>query len=172
VARPALAVARVREKSFDLLLVGVRRRVLLEGVDLLRRRRQAVEVEREAAQERAAVRFGRRREPFDLEAGVDEAVDLVPAEAFRDRDGRLIAFAKVTRDMTERVGAQAALRESEERFRILVQGVADYAIYMLDPEGRITNWNLGGERIKGYPADEIVGQHFSIFFTPEDRARG
>ena len=96
----------------------------------------------------------------------------VVIDAIRDRDGELIAFAKVTRDMTERVGAQAALRESEERFRILVQGVADYAIYMLDPEGRITNWNLGGERIKGYPADEIVGQHFSIFFTPEDRARG
>ena len=53
-----------------------------------------------------------------------------------------------------------------------MQGVADYAIYMLDPEGRITNWNLGGERIKGYPANEIVGQHFSIFFTQEDRAKG
>jgi PAS domain S-box-containing protein len=96
----------------------------------------------------------------------------VVLDAIRGADGRLIAFAKVTRDMTERVGAQAALRESEERFRILVQGVADYAIYMLDPEGRITNWNLGGERIKGYPADEIVGQHFSIFFTEADRAKG
>jgi PAS domain S-box-containing protein len=96
----------------------------------------------------------------------------VVIDAIRDRDGQLIAFAKVTRDMTEGVGAQTALRESEERFRILVQGVADYAIYMLDPEGRITNWNLGGERIKGYSANEIVGQHFSIFFTEEDRARG
>ena len=96
----------------------------------------------------------------------------VVIDAIRDRNGELIAFAKITRDMSERVGAQAALRESEERFRILVQGVADYAIYMLDPEGRITNWNLGGERIKGYPADEIIGQHFSIFFTPEDSARG
>jgi PAS domain S-box-containing protein len=96
----------------------------------------------------------------------------VVIDAIRNRDGELIAFAKVTRDMSERVGAQAALRESEERFRILVQGVADYAIYMLDPEGYITNWNLGGERIKGYPADQIVGRHFSIFFTPEDSARG
>ena len=96
----------------------------------------------------------------------------VVIDAIRDRNGELIAFAKITRDMSERVGAQAALRESEERFRILVQGVADYAIYMLDPEGRITNWNLGGERIKGYPADEIIGRHFSIFFTPEDSARG
>ncbi len=96
----------------------------------------------------------------------------VVIDAIRDRGGRLIAFAKVTRDMTERVGAQTALLESEERFRILVQGVADYAIYMLDPEGRITNWNLGGERIKGYSAKEIVGQHFSIFFREEDRAKG
>ncbi|MGE0257603.1 MAG: PAS domain S-box protein [Alphaproteobacteria bacterium] len=96
----------------------------------------------------------------------------VVIDAIRDRDGRLIAFAKVTRDMTERVGAQTALRESEERFRILVQGVADYAIYMLDPDGRITNWNLGGVRIKGYTAKEIVGQHFSVFFTEEDRAKG
>jgi len=96
----------------------------------------------------------------------------VVIDAIRDRDGELIAFAKVTRDTTEQVGAQTALRESEERFRILVQGVADYAIYMLDPEGRITNWNLGGERIKGYSADEIVGKHFSIFFSEEDRAKG
>ncbi|MGD9617865.1 MAG: PAS domain S-box protein [Alphaproteobacteria bacterium] len=96
----------------------------------------------------------------------------VVIDAIRDRDGQLIAFGKVTRDMTERVAARTALRESEERFRILVQGVADYAIYMLDPEGRITNWNLGGERIKGYPAEEIVGKHFSIFFTEADRARG
>ncbi len=93
-------------------------------------------------------------------------------DAIRDPDGQLIAFAKVTRDMTERVGARTALRESEERFRILVQGVADYAIYMLDPEGCITNWNLGGERIKGYSAKEIVGQHFSIFFSVADRAKG
>jgi PAS domain S-box-containing protein len=95
----------------------------------------------------------------------------VVLDAIRNEAGELIAYAKVTRDMTERVGAETALRESEERFRILVQGVTDYAIYMLDPEGRITNWNLGGERIKGYPADEIVGRHFSIFFTEEDRAK-
>ena len=96
----------------------------------------------------------------------------VVIDAIRDRHGRLIAFAKVTRDMTERVGAETALRESEERFRILVQGVADYAIYMLDPEGRITNWNLGGERIKGYSAKDVVGQHFSIFFSKDDREKG
>ena len=57
-------------------------------------------------------------------------------------------------------------------FRMLVQGVVDYAIYTLDPEGNITNWNLGGERIKGYAASEILGKHFSVFYTEEDRARG
>ena len=64
------------------------------------------------------------------------------------------------------------LAQSERQFRMLVQGVADYAIYMLDPEGHITNWNRGGERIKGYTAPEAIGQHFSIFYTPEDRAAG
>ncbi|HTN26669.1 MAG TPA: PAS domain S-box protein [Burkholderiales bacterium] len=65
-----------------------------------------------------------------------------------------------------------ARRQSEEQFHQLVAGVTDYAIYMLDREGRITTWNLGAERIKGYPAAEIVGQNFSTFFTPEDRAAG
>ncbi|MGE5270480.1 MAG: PAS domain S-box protein, partial [Thiohalocapsa sp.] len=93
-------------------------------------------------------------------------------DAVRNEAGKLIAFAKVTRDLSERLGAQLALRESEERFRMLVQGVTDYAIYMLDPEGRITNWNVGGERIKGYSEEDIIGQHFSVFYTEEDRARG
>jgi PAS domain S-box-containing protein len=62
------------------------------------------------------------------------------------------------------------LYESERNFRLLVKGITDYAIYMLDPEGRVTNWNRGAERIKGYKAKEIVGQHFSVFYTPEDRA--
>ena len=62
--------------------------------------------------------------------------------------------------------------ESERRFRILVQGVTDYAIYLLDPSGIVTNWNTGAERIKGYTADEIIGHHFSRFYTPEDRVAG
>jgi PAS domain S-box-containing protein len=65
-----------------------------------------------------------------------------------------------------------ALVPSERQFRMLVQGVTDYAIYMLDPEGYITNWNLGGERIKGYSAPEAIGQHFSMFYTAADRAAG
>ncbi|MGH6677793.1 MAG: PAS domain S-box protein, partial [Bradyrhizobium sp.] len=94
------------------------------------------------------------------------------AQPVRDEQGALVGFAKVTRDITERVQAQQAILESERRFRILVEGVVDYAIYMLDPSGIITNWNSGAERLKGYSADEILGQHFSKFYTKEDRTSG
>jgi PAS domain S-box-containing protein len=72
----------------------------------------------------------------------------------------------------ERERAVAKLRESEERFRLLVEGVQDYAIYMLNPQGIVTTWNTGAERIKGYHAAEIVGKHFSCFFSPEDIQTG
>ena len=74
---------------------------------------------------------------------------LAVIDAVHDDTGRLIGFAKVTRDMTERRAMQEALIESERRFRILVQGVTDYAIFMLDPQGRVINWNSGAERAKG-----------------------
>jgi len=93
-------------------------------------------------------------------------------EPIRDESGKHIGFAKITRDLTERREADEALRQSEERFRLLVQGVTDYAIYMLDPEGTVSSWNAGAERFKGYSADEIVGQHFSRFYPEEDRAAG
>ena len=96
----------------------------------------------------------------------------VVIDPIRDDKGRHIGFAKVTRDLTERREAEEALRRSEERFRLLVQGVTDYAIYMLDPEGRVSSWNAGAERFKGYAADEIIGEHFSRFYTDSDRAGG
>jgi PAS domain S-box-containing protein len=85
---------------------------------------------------------------------------------------QITGFAVRIIDLTGSSESEAALAESEQQFRILVQGVTDYAIYMLDPHGKITNWNAGGERIKGYSAEEIVGQHFSRFYAKEDQARG
>jgi PAS domain S-box-containing protein len=85
---------------------------------------------------------------------------------------KLIGFAKITRDISERQDALSELLKSESQFKTLVGGVTDYALYMLDPTGIVSNWNVGGERIKGYSAAEIVGQHFSRFYTPADQAAG
>ena len=87
-------------------------------------------------------------------------------------EGELVGFAKITRDITEKNKAADALRESERHFRLLVSGVTDYALYMLDPSGIVTNWNAGGQRIKGYRPEEIIGKHFSRFYSTADQAAG
>jgi PAS domain S-box-containing protein len=91
-------------------------------------------------------------------------------DPIRSSDGPLLGYAKITRELSERKAAEAELKVSEHQFRTLVQGVGDYAIYLLDPSGHVTNWNLGAQRIKGYWPDEIIGQHFSRFYTDEDLA--
>ena len=96
----------------------------------------------------------------------------VVIDPIRSPDGNLIGYAKITRDLTERRKAEETLRQSEAQFKLLVQGVTDYAIYMLSPEGNIASWNAGAERIKGFSPNEIIGQHFSRFYTPEDNEAG
>ena len=93
-------------------------------------------------------------------------------DAIRDPSGELIGYAKITRDLTDRRSAEEALMRSEEQFKLLVQSVTDYAIYMLDSKGHVASWNIGAQRIKGYQPEDIIGAHFSRFYSDEDREKG
>jgi PAS domain S-box-containing protein len=92
--------------------------------------------------------------------------------ALHEPDGQLAGFGVIVRDISDKRQAHEAVVESERRFRLLVRGVTDYAIFMLSPDGYITNWNLGAERIKGYTSAQAIGMHFSRFYTDEDAAAG
>ena len=92
--------------------------------------------------------------------------------ALRNPDGTLAGFGKVTRDLTERRAHEEALRESEQHFRLMIEGVRDYAIFMLSPDGVIESWNSGAQLIKGYSPAEVIGKHFSLFYRPEDLEAG
>ena len=92
--------------------------------------------------------------------------------ALRDESGTLVGFGKVSRDLTERRNVEQALRDSEEGFRLLIDSTVDYAIFMLDPTGHVATWNTGAERIKGYAPSEIIGRHFSVFYTADAVASG
>ncbi len=96
----------------------------------------------------------------------------VVIDPIRDGSGNVVGYAKITRDLTERRAAEEQLRQSQEQFRLLVHGVTDYAIYMLTPEGRVSSWNAGAQRIKGYRSEEIIGQHFSCFYSEQDQRAG
>ncbi|MEV8473744.1 PAS domain S-box protein, partial [Ralstonia sp. UNC404CL21Col] len=96
----------------------------------------------------------------------------VAMTALRDSHNALIGFGTVIRDVSDKKTAHDAVLKSERNFRLLVQGVTDYAIFMLSTDGHITSWNAGARRIKGYTEAEIIGSHFSRFYTPEDVAAG
>ncbi len=89
-----------------------------------------------------------------------------------DGDGKVRGFAKITHDDTKRHFADESLRQSEERFRLAISALREHAFYMLNPEGIVESWNAGAERHKGYASQEIIGKHFSVFFTEDDRVSG
>jgi PAS domain S-box-containing protein len=97
---------------------------------------------------------------------------LLTARPFYDDEGQISGLVTAARDISERKRMEQALRDSEENVRLMIEGVSDYAIFMLDVNGQVASWNLGAERIEGYNANEIIGKHFSILYPPDDVQRG
>ncbi len=97
---------------------------------------------------------------------------LLTARPFYDDEAKISGLVTAARDISERKRMEQKLRESEESVRLMIEGVSDYAIFMLDVNGHVASWNRGAERIKGYRANEIIGKHFSIFYPPDDAQKG
>lgn len=108
---------------------------------------------------------------IQLNTKSNQVIDILVSSEQIELNGEACALS-IQYDITRRKQAEAALRESEERFRFLVEGVRDYAIYLLDAHGHIASWNAGAEHLKGYRSDEVIGRHFSCFFTPEAQQSG
>lgn len=132
---------------------------------------EAVAAQWPAEELRRAARDGRfEEEGWRLRKDGSRFWANVVITALRDNSGELTGYGKVTRDLSERRLHEEALRESEQRLRLLVEGVRDYAIFMLSPEGIIESWNSGAQLIKGYSAQEVLGRHFSMLYRQEDLA--
>jgi len=130
--------------------------------------------ERTARMAEEALRTGHAYENQFRIVRPDGSVRTIHSQARVDRDdyGSPVRVIGVCQDITERKLAEEQVRVSQERFRMMVENVRDYAIYMLDMNGYVTSWNLGAERIEGYRAEEIIGKHYSRFFLPDHAARG
>lgn len=153
------ALHEVQGQSLDMLIPA-------QIVEAHRQHVQAFAAAAEAARPRV---MGHQREIV----GRRKDGSVFPAEASIVKliDGAQAVFTVFLRDISDRKRREDQLQQAETRYRLLIDGIQDYAIYMLDPTGHVVSWNAGAERMKGYQAAEIIGRHFACFFTPEDIAR-